>query len=198
MFETRTEKETDDEWSSFTVGNNNSTMDSINLLTIIEENYKLKIYEPAVLSSALKLTDFIYLLHDKNEKICYKWLMPKSCQSFIKSTLLNPFKQDIYYLRVNNLYYNPMLVMSNHDLFKCFGNSALEDLNLLLFISFLNECAVHTLISLNEVDFEEILKSKNPNEMVNYLNSLWGQNHFSIKEVLTKIEQYKQKVSHKN
>lgn len=144
------------------------------------------IYEPLHNDSKQKTNDSIFLHHDATANQ-FKWLMPKSHKTFIENNLLKP-SQALVYFKTNPLYYNRMLIINSLDLHKYFGDEVLNNLSLLLFIIFLNECPVHTLVSVHDLSFDMVFNSKDPNDMIFYLNSIWGQTHFNLKETKMKMD----------
>lgn len=134
---------------------------------------ELKQYKPV--STDPPCTDNIYLNYNKNDRVKYKWLMPKASSLLIKKNLLNPIKQDYYYLKTNTSYSYQFLLLDSQCLFKCFGDCLVNNnLNLLLFLNFLSECSVHTLTSLKDLNFNDLLlSSEDPNEMINYLVNIF-------------------------
>ena len=82
-------------------------------------------------------------------------------------------------MKINSLYFHRMLVINTEVLLEYFGYQIYKDMNMFLLISFLQECPVQTLVSVKDSSFEYI---HNATDMVKFLNAIWGQNHFSVKE----------------
>ncbi|CAF0784315.1 unnamed protein product [Brachionus calyciflorus] len=163
----------------------------------VDENYlpkkikKLKVYE-SFESQRLKINDCIFLEMVNDYE--YKWLMPKTKFEFINS-IINPKEIKYFYFKISSKYSDQKILLKPEFVKKCLGIKLKENPNLILFYKFLGEIAVHSLISLNKVDFNLLLKSQDSNEIVNYLNSLWGQNHFCLNHILKEIELNKQVIS---
>ena len=144
----------------------------------VQENDELlacKKYKPV----NSKSNDYVYLSYNKNDKIKYKWLMPNVSSEMIKKYLLNTLKQDSFFLKTNSSYSHQYLLIDSKRLFECFGECLKTNnrLNLLLFLNFLTECPVHTLTSLKELNFDDILLSSNdPNDIINHLVGFHKQN----------------------
>lgn len=135
--------------------------------------------DPTTVSSS-GMHDYVYLsLHKQqqhqhhNEKLKYKWLVPNAAAPLLKKNLLNSLKQDVYFLKTNTNYAYQFLLLDSQCLFNCFGDYLINNnLNLLLFLNFLSECSVHTLTSLRDLNFDDLLlSSEDPNDMINYLVS---------------------------
>lgn len=47
---------------------------------------------------------------------------------------------------------------------------------------------MHTLVSLDDIKFDTLISGKDSTRMIEYLNYLWGQNHFNLKEIVNQIQ----------
>ena len=154
----------------------------------------LKIYEPEKTltngaTSSISINDFVYLSMSKNSKVKYKFLLPKLMQPIINDTLLSPQNRNVYYMQTKATYSNYLLLLSRSELNKCFSHKELcSNVNLILFLKFLSESSVHTLISLNDLKFDAVIYSSDHDKTVRFFNDIWGQNHFDLKEILAEIE----------
>lgn len=159
------------------------------------KDYTWTQYEPTDMLPTIKLHDYIFLSMNNSLKVKYKFLMPVATKAHIDNTLLSPMKKNFYYFKCNSAYSNYMLVLDSSYLYKCFSSQTLaSNLNIGLFLKFLSESSVHTLMSLSDLKFEHVIKSNNQMQMINFLNRLWGQNHFDLQEVLSEVKLNREKV----
>lgn len=169
----------------------------LSIKVIMFTNNQFNLIESKYLSSFHQINDYVILTCNKNEKIPFKWLMPKSMMDFINKNLLS--NESTCFLKNKTVYSNYMLIVDSSHLYACFDDSQVQNnLCLALFLKFLSESSVHTLISLNNLEFDSIIKANDVHKMINYLNELWGQNHFNLDDLMRSIQQkkdYKQKVS---
>jgi hypothetical protein len=150
----------------------------------IDLNAHFQLNEP---TPKVKTNDFIYLLSNKNEKINFKWLMPKSCCSLINNVLLNNT-----FIKCHPLYIHRMIVINTCYIYNSFGPDCYENnLNTFLFLSFLDELSVYTLVAVHDTNFGDAMKARNSNVLVNYLNQMWGQCHFNLNDCLNKMNELK-------
>lgn len=129
--------------------------------------------------------DSIFLLFSETDRVKFTWLMPIHSQTFIQKNLMNTASNDKDFLKLNPLYQCRLLVVSHAEFNHCFGDQIYKDLNILLFIIFLAECPVHMLVSVNNLEFGSVRTSQ---DMVDYLNAIWGQRYFSLKEAKMRME----------
>lgn len=159
-----------------------------------QECFSVKLFESCIKLN-VQVDDYLFI--GVNEYGEYKWLMPKRSQEFINSTILHPAnRRGAYYINIDENYSQQMILLNSTYLYKCFSADFLkQNVNFELFLKFLSEIAVHTLISLRNLTFDTLIKSNDSIEMINYLNRLWGQEHFNLKEVSNRIDlNKKQKV----
>ena len=136
---------------------------------------QLKIYEPVNLFN-LNLQDFVYLSLDHSAQIPFKWLMPKGKQNFIDKALLSSTSQ--HFLQMDPYYAQRSIILQSSYIFSCFSRDLIAgNLGIALFLRFLTESNVQTLVSLNELSFDPILKAKNLEQMIKYLNRLLVHDH---------------------
>ncbi len=155
------------------------------------KRFKLKIYEPSTAGNcvnfSMKINDYIFLSSNNNSKLKYKFLLPKSHQQLLSETLLSTKITNNFFLRTRLAYSNYMVLLSISDIKNCFSNQELSaNINLNLFLKFLSESSVHTLVSIKELKFD---LATNPIQMVTFLNEIWGQNHFLIEEILAEMDE---------
>ena len=137
-------------------------------------------------SSAATITECIFLSCNKNENIKFKWLMPKKFQElfFHNETIqLNEQSKILSFCKLDTFYKHRMLVVSIHDVCDCFEDQIQTYMNsTMLFINFLCDCPVHTLVK--NFNFESVLSESNtdPNAVVDFLNGIWGNRYFSLEE----------------
>lgn len=149
----------------------------------LPKNKKLKICE-SYESKRFKVNDCVFL--ELANECEFKWLMPKTKFEFINS-IISQKEIGYYFFKINSSYSKQKILLEPYNVKKCFGIEFKTNQNFALFYKFLSEIAVHSLVSLNELKFDFLLYSKDSNEIINYLNVLWGQNHFSLKNVLKEI-----------
>ena len=170
---------------------------SIKVIMFTNTNNQFNLIESKYLSSFHQINDYVFLTCNKNEKVPFKWLMPKSMMDFINKSLLG--NESTCFLKNKTVYSNYMLIVDSSHLYACFDDAQMQNnLCLALFLKFLSESSVHTLISLNNLEFDSMIKANDVHKMINYLNELWGQNHFNLDDLMRSIQQkkdYKQKVS---
>ena len=159
------------------------------------EKASVKVFEPLLEKSSCssKTNDYIYVSLNSSSKIKYRFLVPKSYQKLLNDTLLAPSNINQYFLRTKLTYSTYMILLSKADIRKCFGIQELStNVNLNLFLKFLSDSSVHTLVSLNDLRFEQ---SSDPSQMLSFLNEIWGQNHFLLEEILAEIDENNKKVT---
>lgn len=131
-----------------------------------------------------KLKDYIFISHNCKEVPEYKWLMPRNNESFIKGKITNKFdNNERTFFKLKKSYAQQVFLLDVSHVYKCFSESMLQqNKNIKLFVKFLSECSVHTVISLRELKMDTYIKSKDTKQMISYLNRLWGRDHFSDPE----------------
>lgn len=135
------------------------------------------------------------------KQIHYKWLMPKRLRDHIESTLLssssstisNSATQQNYFFKLKPSYTSYRILLHTDTLRRLFDTDFInKNVNHALFLRFICECSVHTLVSLDEdVKFDSYVCAKeslSSSRMIDYLNQLWGQNHFNLKEIVNEIQ----------
>lgn len=144
------------------------------------EQYNCTVYMPNE-----SVHDSIFLLFSEADRVKFKWLMPVYSRTFIQNNLMTTANNNNEFLKLNPLYQCRLLVISHAEFNHCFGDQIYKDLNILLFIIFLAECPVHMLVSVNNLEFGSVRTSQ---DMVDYLNVIWGQRYFSLKEAKMRME----------
>jgi hypothetical protein len=144
----------------------------------------LRVYEPKNIYN-LQLNDYVYLCANESPtgSHTFSWLMYKGKQHLIDTTVLSFENQDKYFVCVQHqpfFYAHQAVVLDRAYLFRCFSHECLlSNVCIFLYLRFLGECAVQTLVSLNELKFSNLVQTRNVKEMCSYLNRLWGQRHFN-------------------
>lgn len=137
----------------------------------------------------LRIYDCIFL--EKVGELDYHWLMPVTKKAFINS-ILAPGETQFYYFKICGYYSKQKILLEASHIKKALGIQLKTNQNMILFQKFLSEIPVHSLISLGKIDFDLLLNCADNDEIVHYLNSLWGKNHFNLKKVLKEIEPNRQ------
>jgi hypothetical protein len=146
-----------------------------------------KIYEPINIFN-LQLNDYVYLSASDiksgaSSSFSFTWLMCKAKQHVIQSTLLSTENRNKYFVRLQHqpfFYTHQASVLNRAYLFKCFSHECLlSNMCIFLYLRFLGECAVHNLVSLNELNFSKLVQTRNVREMCSYLNRLLGERYFN-------------------
>ena len=153
----------------------------------------LKIYDPFisenVVNNSTKLNGHVFLSlnSNSNSKVRYKFLLPKSHEQTLNETLLSVNNKDNFFLRTKSAYSNYMVLLPIADIKKCFSYQDLSwNININVFLKFLSESSVHTLLSLNDLKFD---LQTNPIQLTAFLNEIWGQNHFLLEDILAEIDE---------
>lgn len=158
------------------------------------KNKKFKVCE-SFETKKLHINDCVFL--EKVGQLEYQWLMPITKRDFLNSILV-PEETQVYYFRVGDFYSNQSIFIEANQVKKALGTKLNSNQNLVLFEKFLSELAVHSLISLEKIDFDLLLNCSDENKIICYLNSLWGKQHFSLKKVLNEIEPNRQVTTKNN
>ena len=151
---------------------------------------KMSIYEPELEgdeNKSMKMKDYIYLTYDKNQKIKYKWIIPKSLNaSFHKNILLDSKQKDNYFFKLDELYFEKNSLFSIKSVLTNVSENMLN-----IFLYFLNECDIDEIASSNIIDFERMKFYKNdPFDLINFLTkNLFSKqlNEFQINLFLKKL-----------
>lgn len=85
-----------------------------------------------------------------------------------------------------------MLVLEFNEVLEYFEELMVTNESSVLFINFLNDCPVHTLIFDNRISFVDVMTRSD--DMVEYLNKIWGKDHFNLKEATIRVEYLRHKV----
>lgn len=156
---------------------------------------KVRVFEPQICqtesTSCNFLNDSVYIKIDRSEKIKYKWLMPKRLRRQIESALImpSPSLSQNYFFKLKPVYIRYRILLNQNVLRSRFDHNFINrSINHALFLRFLCECSVHTLVSLDELEFDALIRDKDSSHLVAYLNQLWGQNHFNLKEILNQLQ----------
>jgi hypothetical protein len=136
-----------------------------------------------------QLNDFVYL--SVSEQTCpdssvyatYNWMLPKTKQALINRTVLSPDENfDNYFIRLHHqpfFYTHNAIVVDLAHLFACFSHECLvSNVCVFLYMRFLSECGVDTLVSVDELNFGELVMSRDVKGMCHYLNRLSGERRF--------------------
>ena len=152
------------------------------VFTIINDrnNYKLKVYDPV--DTDKKFQEYICLLNTNQEPLKFKLLMPNMCKNFIEKNLIKSPSSNVHFLKASSLYSSKIFIVSFMHLVKCFKQTILNDFNFSVFIHFLSECPVHLLICIREFSID-IKQETDSSKLIQYLNQIWGKDHFSIKKI---------------
>jgi hypothetical protein len=161
----------------------------------LPDEYEVKIYEPCN-SSLIELNDIVFLSVNPARKIKYKWLLPKRAARALmesSSTILKAnAKMSETFIKLKPSYMRYVIQLDTPDLYARFDRQFLhENANYTLFLKFLSECSVHTLVSLKKLDFDVFTANSSSSDahiIIRYLNQLWGQRHFNLREILDQAE----------
>lgn len=135
----------------------------------------------------LRLNDFIYLnsLTDIDGVKYYRWMMPNQK----RSTLCSPHNNTLTFLRAPSVSHSAYkIVIDRSELYKRFTQTTLVELPCItLFLRFLSETPVHTLITVKEISCQAFLDTNRVLDLIDYLNQIWGQTHFSLEKLSKEI-----------
>ena len=143
------------------------------------------LFEPDVPACSIALEhDFVYLEASPNSQ--YTWLMPNSSKLLVSSRLFDAAStttkraHSSYFSNDAELYTTPTILLSSRELFRCFGSTLLTEHAHLAFVEFMSECPVQMLVTLSEPQFA---KHERLETAVDYMNAMWGKNHFRAKDI---------------